>query len=161
MTINNGPDIIGLCETFLNGTVSDGQVYINGFDFLMQDRSDTQNKSGGGLILYYKESLKCKRRLELEISHIEILWCKFTLPNTKPFLLYTLYRPPSAQSEWINLFEEELSIAQSTSLEIILIGDFNIDCSSCINKNGRIWYNYLISLSLCLNQHVLQKQHLH
>ena len=136
--INNGPDIFGLCETFLDGTVSDGQVYINGFDFLRKDRSETQNKSGGGLILYYKESLICKRRLELEISHIETLWCEFTLPNTKPFLVCTLYRPPSAQSEWINLFEEELSIAQSTGLEIILMGDFNIDCTSCINKK---WQN--------------------
>ena len=64
----------------------------------MHGRPDTQNKSSGDLILYYKESLKCKHRLELEISHIETLWCKFTLPNTKPFLVYTLYRPPSAQS---------------------------------------------------------------
>ena len=92
MAINNGPDIFGLCETFLDDTVLDGQIYINGFDFLMKGRSDTQNtllfcKYGGGLILYYKESFKCKRRLELEISHIETLWCKFTLPNTKPFLV--------------------------------------------------------------------------
>ena len=52
MAINNGPDISGLCETFLDGTVSDGQVYVNGFDFLRKVRSDTKNKSGGGLILY-------------------------------------------------------------------------------------------------------------
>ena len=83
MAINNDPDIFGLCETFLDNTVSDGQIYINGFDFLMKGRSDTQNKYGGGLILYYKESLKCKRRFELEISQKETLWCKFTLP-TKP-----------------------------------------------------------------------------
>ena len=63
MAINNDPDIFGLCETFLDGTISDGQVYINGFGFLSKDRSDTQNKSSGGLMLYYKESLKCMRRL--------------------------------------------------------------------------------------------------
>ena len=56
MTINIGPDISGLCETILDGTVSDEQVYINWFDNLREDRLDTQNKSGGGLILYYKES---------------------------------------------------------------------------------------------------------
>ena len=50
----------------------------------------------------------------------------------------SLYRPPSAQSEWINLFEEELSIAHSTGLEIILMGDFNIDCTSCLNRK---WQN--------------------
>ena len=70
-------------------------------------------------MLYYNESLKCMRRLELEISHIETLWCEYTLPNTKPFLVCTLYRPPSAQPEWIDLFKEELSIAQSTGLELI------------------------------------------
>ena len=53
MAINNGPDIFGLYEAFLDDTVSDGQIYINGFDFLMKGRSDTQNKYGGGLILYY------------------------------------------------------------------------------------------------------------
>ena len=49
----------------------------------------------------------------------------------------SLYRPPSAQSEWINLFEEKLSIAQSTVLEIILMGDFNIDCT-CLKRK---WQN--------------------
>ena len=68
---------------------------------------------------------------------MEPLWCEFTLPNIKPFLVCTLYRPPSAQSKWINLFAEQLSIAQSTGLEIILMGDFNIDGTSCIKK----WQN--------------------
>ena len=75
VAINNGPDIFGLCETFLDGTVSYRQVCINEFDFLRKDRSDNQNKFNGGLILYYKGSLKCQRRLELEISHIETLRC--------------------------------------------------------------------------------------
>ena len=74
MAINNGLDIFGLCEVFLDGTVSDGQVYTNGFGFLRKDRSDTQSKSTGDIMLYYKESSKCMRRFELEISHIEILW---------------------------------------------------------------------------------------
>ena len=118
MEINNGPDIFGLCETCLDGTVADGQVYINGFDLLKKDRSDTQNKSDCGLILYYKESLICKRRSKLEISHIETLWCEFTLPNTKPFLVCTLYRPPSAQSEWINLFEENFRLHNPLDLKL-------------------------------------------
>ena len=54
MTINNDRNTVCLCETFVDGTVSDGQVYINGFDFFRKDRSDTQNKFGGGLF-YYKE----------------------------------------------------------------------------------------------------------
>ena len=37
------------------------------------------------------------------------------------------YRPPNATSSWIDLLEEELSAAQTSGLEIILMGDINID----------------------------------
>ena len=138
LAADNGPDIFGICETFLDCNVPDCQLNIQGFDFMRKDRSDTQNKSGGGLFLYYNSSLSCKRRSELEISNIETLWSEFTLPNTRPFLVCTVYRPPNALSEWIDLFEQEVSIAQTTGLEIILMGDFNIDYKSCINRK---WFN--------------------
>ena len=101
----NGPDIFGVCETFLDCNVPDCQLSIQGFDVMRKDRSDTQNKSGGGLVLYYRNSLNCKRRAELEISNIETLWSEFTLPQTRSFLVCTVYRPPNALSEWIDLFE--------------------------------------------------------
>ena len=44
------------------------------------------------------------------------------------------YRPPNTYSSWIDLFEEELSIAQATGLEIILMGDFNIDLNTSTNN---------------------------
>ena len=40
----------------------------------------------------------------------------------------------------IDLFEEELSIAQVTGLELILMGDFNIDLIPCTNNK---WSNLL------------------
>ena len=39
-------------------------------------------------------------------------------------LVCTVYRPPDA--EWIDSFEQEVSIAQATGLEIIMMGDFKI-----------------------------------
>ena len=51
-----------------------------------------------------------------------------------------MHSPPNAQSEWIELFETEISIAQTTGLEIILMGDFNIDYKSCPNKK---WLNMI------------------
>ena len=80
---------------------------------------------------------------------METLWCEFTLSNTKPFLVCTLYRPSSAQSEWIDLFEE-LSIAQSTGLKIILMGDINIDCNSSLNKKWQKCGSIIRSLSACV-----------
>lgn len=135
-----GPDILGICETFLDAKISDGQVMISGYEFLRKDRCCTIDKNGGGVILYFRNMLNCKRRNEFEISNIETLWTEMVLPNSKPFLLCTLYRPPNAHAEWVDLFEEELSIAQATGLEIILMGDFNFDFLNCSNKK---WLNLI------------------
>ena len=137
---SRGPDILGLCETFLDSNIADGQITIGRYEFLRKDRCDTINKAGGGVLLYYRNSLNCKRKTELEISNIETLWLEITLPNSKPFLVCTVYRPPNANTDWIDLFEDELSIAQTTGYEIILIGDFNIDYLNCSNKK---WLNLI------------------
>ena len=55
------------------------------------------------------------------------------MPNSKPFLICTAYRPPNATSDWIDKLEAELSVAQSSGLELILMGDINIDYRSCSN----------------------------
>ena len=135
MLVNEkGPDIFGACETFLDANVSDGQIAINGFEFLRKDRCVTVHKNGGGVILYFRNILTCKRRNELEVSKLETLWAEVVLRNAKPFLLCTLYRPPNANADWIDLFEQQISIAQTTGLEIIIMGDFNIDYKNCSNK---------------------------
>ena len=141
LAADNGPDIMGICETFLECSVPDCQLNIQGFNFMCKDRSEILNKTGGGLVLYYKDSINCNRRSEFEVSKIETLWSEFTLPNSRSFLVCTVYRPPRALSEWVSQFEHELSIAQTTGLEIILMGDFNIDyISQCINTK---WLNMI------------------
>ena len=82
MATENGPDIFGICETFLECSVPNCQLNIQGFEFMRKDRSATQDKSGGGLVLYYRNSLNSTRRPEIEISNIETLWSEFNLPNT-------------------------------------------------------------------------------
>ena len=51
-----------------------------------------------------------------------------------------MYRPPNARSDWIDLFEQEISIAQTTGHEIIMMGDYNIDYKSCTNRK---WLNMI------------------
>ena len=73
MTNDMGPDIFRACEKFLETSNPDNQVAINGYKFIRKDRCDTQDKTGGGVILYYRTSLHCKRKQELEISNIATL----------------------------------------------------------------------------------------
>ena len=123
-----------MCETFLDSSTPDNLISVTNYEFLRKDRSCTINKAGGGIILYYRDSINCSRKTELEISNIETLWSEITLQNSKLFLLCSIYRPPNAPCDWIDLFEAELSVAQTTGFEIILIGDFNINYLNCSNK---------------------------
>ena len=59
---------------------------------------------------------------------------KITILPKITILFCSIYRPPSVHSDWIDLFETELSIAQATGLELILMGDFNIDLNACSNS---------------------------
>ena len=138
----NGPDIIGILETFLNPSIWSNQV--NGLSHIRKDRSNTQGKSGDGLILYFRNSISCKRRPEIKISNKETIWTEIFMPNSKPFLICTAYRPPNATSDWIDKLEAELSVAQSSGLELILMGDINIDYRSCSNTKWPKWSNCLI-----------------
>ena len=130
----NGPDILGACETFLDSSIPDSLISITEYEFLRKDTCCTIHKTDGGVIFYFRNSLNCRRKKEFEISNIETFWSEIIFPNSKPFLLCTLYRPPSVSCDWIDLFEAELSFAQTTGFEIIVIGDFNIDYSNCSNK---------------------------
>ena len=91
-------------------------------------------------LLYYRNSLNCKRETELEISNIETLWSEIAVPNSEPLLLCTVYRPPNANTNWIDSFEQELSIAQTNGLEVIFIVDFIIDFFNCSNRK---WLNLM------------------
>ena len=90
MAHENSPDIFGMCETFLTSSVSDDQMAVYGFDLMRKDRSDTQNKAGGGIILYYRKSINCKRKCDIEISKIETLWAEKPYQTQNPFL-YVLF----------------------------------------------------------------------
>ena len=59
-------NIFGMCETFLTASISDDQIAVDDFDILSKDRSDTQNKIEGGVILYTRKSINCRRRREIE-----------------------------------------------------------------------------------------------
>ena len=56
-------------------------------------------------------------RSDLEISSLKTICTDIELSNARPFVVCTAYRPSNALSECIDLFGEEISIAQATGLE--------------------------------------------
>ena len=90
-------------------------------------RRDRVSGVGGGVALYVSRALKVKRRDDLTIPGIEILWVEIHLHNNK-FLLAVVYRPPNSPvSFWDDLQASYDLACSTTSNKIVLMGDFNAD----------------------------------
>ena len=70
---------------------------------------------------------------------------KLLVPNSKPILYCTAYRPPSATVSWIELFTLQLEHASCYNNEIIITGDFNINL---MKEPPKCWSNALEMFNL-------------
>ena len=125
------PDIFGLSETFLNDQVGDRLL---AHDRCQLERRDRVDKSGGGLICYIKDDITYERRNDLENVNIEIMWLEMLYATSKNIIIGFFYRPPSANSDWLNTFSEDIELIHAEGKEIIPMGDMNIDLTNCTNK---------------------------
>ena len=135
----NNVDVFGICETFLNQTVEDKILNIDGYQFERKDRENctTSNKTQrGGIIIYIAEQINYIRRYELESADIESVWLEVCVPNGKAFLFCSVYRPPSAKAEWIEIFSNQIEKSSSKCAEVYIMGDINTDM-----KNGTLLNN--------------------
>jgi len=92
LVINEGIDIVGITETWLNSNISDTEMGIDGYTLLRKDRND--NKRGGGVALYIKNDISfvcCEGLLEKYFP--ETLFCTINCGREKT-LLVICYRPP-------------------------------------------------------------------
>jgi hypothetical protein len=63
-------------------------------------RKDRLTDSGGGILIYIRNTLLGRRRLDLEVPEVESVCLEIFADNRK-FLLVCLYRPPNARvSSW-------------------------------------------------------------
>ncbi|VDI64537.1 Hypothetical predicted protein [Mytilus galloprovincialis] len=77
-----------------------------------------------------------ERRKDLKIGNVESILRQINFPSTKPILLCSVYRPPDMKVDRIDAFELEIYKASSLDLEIIIMGDINIDYANqgCSNN---------------------------
>ena len=107
----------------MNPTTLDSEIELPGFN--PPYRNDRLDRHGGGVIVYCKDFLVAKRRVDLEIRNTECVWIEFSLKKEK-YLLGTFYRPPnSTQMIWDSI-EQSIELAIDTKIKNILItGDLN------------------------------------
>ena len=116
-------DLIAFNETRLDANITDNMINIDGYDVVRKDRS----RNGGGVCIYLRSSINYKVRNDLVPTELEAVCIEITKPYSKPFLVTTVYRPPSASSEFFDHFEKLIKAIDNENKEMFILGDLNCD----------------------------------
>ena len=122
-------DIFAICESSLNDSISNEDLYIHGFSPEPFRADKVAGAHSGGVCLYFKEDLSINRRCDLELLKETIIVEIFLKNNQKIFFIVS-YRHPNCSCEETDLHFTSLnSILEQIEIEkplgIILTGDFN------------------------------------
>ena len=119
---------LALSESWLNSTVTNAEVEIEGFKLTRLDRL---GKTGGGVCVYSKSSIKVKCLKNITgISEFGFhqLWMLIQLRKLRSILLCVTYRPDYCPtSTFHDIFMENYIHALTLGKEIIVVGDLNCD----------------------------------
>ena len=86
--------------------------------------TETDMERRGGVACYIRNDLSYDVKSYFP-KDIENIFLELLLPNTKPIVVGTIYRPPN-QTNFMELSNENLSKVETNNVETYILGDFNI-----------------------------------
>ena len=113
--------VIGIYESKLDTSALEQEINIDNYKILRCDRS----RHGGGVACYIRNDLSYNI-LSVFPREIENIFFEILLPNSKPVIVGTIYRPPS-QNNFLELLNSNMNKINSVDNEIYILGDFNIN----------------------------------
>ena len=135
----SGIDVMSISESWLHTDIEEKLTTIPNYNIIRHDRrtkrANGHTKAGGGLCLYYRESLQVDynklRHLNISNNVIEVQWVVITRPHTKKILLGNVYRPPDGnlKEAFKQLGEALDGVERADKYETLIIGDLNADAS--------------------------------
>jgi hypothetical protein len=114
------PDLILLTETWCHKEINNAFLSIPGYELqheLRQDRDDTKEGRGGGLLVYAKQGLNI---LASDSGVDFVQHCKF---HVYDLTCYLIYRPPNGTIANMTKLAELIRTAEKNT---VFIGDFNL-----------------------------------
>ena len=127
-------DFLCLNETWLNDTVNDSDLIIEGYNIVRKDRINVKQfsnknntKRGGGILFYVKDTYSYKIRNDLHLNDLECLWIEVKVPGIESYLLSTCYRPPSSNKAYNDQIKTSIEKASLENKEMYILGDFNVN----------------------------------
>ena len=150
---NSLPDVLAICETNLNPSISSSDFSVPGY--LPLNRKDSSIHMHG-LGIFVRDTLPISRELNLESSDESYICLRQSLLQSTSYLFF-VYRSPSSQScSVIDSISENIdkALLAHPSANIFVFGDFNIHHSEWLpfshttSSSGINTYNFAISHSL-------------
>ena len=145
---SRGITVFGIAETWPRPSISDGELAIYHYNLLRKDRL---HQHGGGMCVYYHESLGVQCRTDLESDDLEILWLDVG-GSSRCVCIGCGYRPPHMPQTYWDNFESNLEGACFWSnADTILVSDFNTRLLSHNTPSTKLFCNILTRF--CLENH--------
>ena len=90
LAFNTNLDVLAISETHLSPALKDHEIAIQGYQILRRDRL---GRTGGGVVIYYKDSLDCISIEKYDNPDIEATWLEVKIRSQR-LLVGCIYRPP-------------------------------------------------------------------
>ena len=123
--------ILAISESWLNSSVKNADVEIDGYSLSKLDRPrNIKNEFGGGVCAYMRKTLKSKVLKDLSgISDTGFhqLWMQVQYKMLKSFLLSVTYKPPDCNVACFEDFRDRYTQALVYGLPIPEVRDLNCD----------------------------------
>ena len=121
-------DVLAINETKLDSTVNDNEVYIPGYEIIRRVRY-LKGISGGGVCLYVRSTINYSIRSDLS-TELETVTIEIRKPRSKPFVVFTWYRPPNSLVDIFRFFEAFIGELDSENMEYRVLGDLNCNINA-------------------------------
>ena len=130
------PQILCLNETFLDASVKDGVVEIEGYSIVgRRDRRD--GRKCGGVAVYVQSQMAASVTLMQDSDTHERLWI-LVHSDLGPFLIASWYRPPEpGEVKSISTLREEWSELSREAIGTIITGDMNVHHRKWLRRSAR------------------------
>ena len=124
----NKIDVLTVSETWLNTSVTNKEIEIEGYKL---HRLDRLHKKGGGVCAYIRKDIKSLVLKDLSYiseTNFHQLWIKLQHKKSKSLLVCVSYRPPDSPLDCFEkYFKPNYVHALTMGKLIILLGDLNCD----------------------------------
>ena len=129
--------ILGISESWLNQNIDEGILDIPNYSCIRLDRGWSKNtvsiKKGGGICCYIKNDIIFSdsefAKHNISNRNMEMQIISINQPHVKKIAFINLYRPPQGNVTMFcdMLHDTIVSLNASTTHEIFVLGDFNIN----------------------------------